>query len=111
MEIADFSQDQKLVLVAMCMQIVDADGTRSPEELNELIELSDEMGDADFEGAVSTAVNRFQSADDVLSFAAGVEGDHARELILTCLVDLATTDGIDNTEKALIDKLRNDWAS
>ncbi|MBW1880750.1 MAG: hypothetical protein JRJ84_20530 [Deltaproteobacteria bacterium] len=105
---SDLFELERAILIDLASQMVWADGTASGEELQELLELDDEMGDEAFQEAMKAA--RSRSREEVLASAAKIERTEARDLVLTVLHDLASVDGIEEAEAELLAELRKLWA-
>lgn len=104
----DLNAAERAVLIDLIAQMVAADGDTSAEELNEILELDDELGeDGLFEKVIAAGS---KAREDVLAAAASVERPKARDFIRTVLHDVAATDGIDDAEKELLSILAELWS-
>jgi uncharacterized tellurite resistance protein B-like protein len=109
MNLTDLNSDESLALIGLVAQMVSADGEMSEEEMAELGHLGAEMGQDAFAAAFEAQKSRFSSLDDAVEFAATIENQEAREMIHTCLVDMAQTDGLVEAEASLIRRVAMMW--
>jgi len=109
MNLTDLNADERLALIGLVAQMVSADGEMSEEEMAELGHLGAEMGQAQFSAAFEAQKTRFSSLDEAVEFAATIENPQAREMIHTCLVDMAQSDGLVESEASLIRRVAMMW--
>jgi uncharacterized tellurite resistance protein B-like protein len=109
MNLTDLNSDESLALIGLVAQMVSADGEMSEQEMAELGHLGAEMGQDAFSTAFETQKARFQSLDDAVEFAGTIENQDAREIIHTCLVDMAQSDGLVEAEASLIRRIALMW--
>lgn len=109
MNLTELTPDEKICLVGLVVQMIREDGQISPEEQAEFDELSAEMGPAAFEEALTASRARFTGRDAVLAHAATVFRAEARQIIHTVLVDMASTDGISESEETLLRAVGQLW--
>lgn len=104
MNLDELEADERIALVGLVLAMVDADTTKSDEEMREFREIAAELGRREFDEAFRVAKAKFHNFDDALAFAkANVARPDAREILFTVLVDLAAADFIAPEEQALID--------
>jgi len=109
MNLTDLNEDERLALIGLVAQMVSADGEMSEEEMAELGHLGAEMGQSAFAAAFEAQKSQFSSLDDAIDFAATIENPEAREMIHTCLVDMAQSDGLVEEEASLIRRVAMMW--
>jgi uncharacterized tellurite resistance protein B-like protein len=110
MDATELTETEILALAGLALHLASADGKLTAEEAEELKHLGEEIGGADtFSAAISTAEVRFQTANDALDYAAGVERKHAREFLHTVLSDLANSDELHPAEADILGRLRLMW--
>ncbi len=109
MNLTDLNADERLALIGLVAQMVSADGEMSEEEMAELGQLGAEMGQEAFASAFEAQKGRFNNIDDAIDFAANIENQDAREMIHTCLVDMAQSDGLVDVEANIIRRIALMW--
>ena len=109
MNLTDLNADERLALIGLVAQMVSADGEMSEEEMAELGQLGAEMGQDAFASAFEAQKSRFSSLDDAIDFASKIENQDAREMIHTCLVDMAQSDGLADEEAHIIRRVALMW--
>lgn len=115
MELQDLNEDERVALAGLIVQMIDglaegSAGSRSPEEMQEFLEIAEEMGRADFDAAIAEARKRGAGDRKVaLALAAAVERPQVRELVHTVLVDLAASDFLSDEERELIRTVAGMW--
>ena len=107
MDMQDLTLDERMVLIHLVAQMIGADSDTTPEELEEIQALAEEMGHDSFSEAVSAA--RHKSLTEVLAYAKVVERDDAWQLIRTVLIDIAAVDGVSIEEARIIDNVETIW--
>jgi uncharacterized tellurite resistance protein B-like protein len=110
MNLSDLTEDERIALVALVLQLIRADGITTEDELEELRALGVEMGPKHFDAAYTRARDQFETHEEALEFARrAVERPEAQELVYTVLFDMAATDGIAKLERPLLDDVRSMW--
>jgi len=109
MRIEDLNADERLALVALVKAVIFADGVVSTEELEELEEVVDALGEPAYQALLSDAEKRFKSEKSLKDFLKTIKGDDAREVILGTVMELALSDAVDGSESELLDWLAEAW--
>lgn len=110
MDLQELTDDERVALVALVIQLMRADGTTSDNELSELTALGAEMGLKAFDSAYLRARDEYGTRTQALEFAQSqVTRPKAREIIHTVLFDMAASDGVSDEERAIVDAVRAMW--
>lgn len=111
MNLSDLQEQERVALVALVVQLMRLDGVSSDDELEELRALGVEMGPRAFDHAYTRAREDVASQSAALSYAGEVvQRPAARELVYTVLADMASTDGLDDAERAFLAAVREMWS-
>ena len=109
MDINDLNQDERLALVALLKAVIFA-GERVPiEEIDELQDIVDELGEDTYQALLTEAEKRFSSEDDVREFLLKISRPDARELIYGTIMEMALTDSVDRGEAEVLGWLADAW--
>lgn len=104
MNLDELEADERIALVGLVLAMVDADTTKTDEEMAEFRAIAADVGRREFDEAFRVAKAKFHSFDEAMAFAkASVKRADAREIIYTVLVDLAAADFVAPEEQQLID--------
>jgi uncharacterized tellurite resistance protein B-like protein len=109
MNLTDLTEDERLAFVGLVQQIVGLDEHKSAEEMEEFRAIAAEMGKVEFDDAFRKALAKFANRDQVIAFARTIERQGAREIIHTCLTDLASADFVSEPERALLREIAGIW--
>lgn len=107
---SDMNEDEMIALVALSRVMVAVDGALGVEEMEELSEIGQELGIGAFTSASKKVDELNPDKAAAMALAAKVERPSVRELILTMLSDLASSDGKSDDEAAFIEEVRGAWA-
>ncbi len=110
MNLSDLTDDERVALLGLVLQLVRADGVASEDELEELRALGVEMGPKAFDAAYLRARDMLETREATLEFARDhVLRPDARELLYTALFDMAAVDEVSPFERPLLDAVRSMW--
>jgi hypothetical protein len=109
MDLADLDHDQRLALVALIEATVTADRRTSPEEAETLADITEALGDAEYQRIAIEVDGRFNDEADLRKFLALVQDQDARELIYGTVLDLAMADFVSGRESELLQWLGQTW--
>ena len=109
MEFADLAGEERLALVALLELAVMADANVSDEEADEIGQLIDAFGDAEYRALVDEVPVRFQSQDDLKAFLETIERPEARELIYGFFLEAAASGAMQGRESELVAWLAEAW--
>lgn len=109
MELTELDSEERVVLLSLIIQLVGAVEGKTPEEIEELGAISDEMGKSAFQEALAEAQRRDPTRDQALALAEGVQRPEVRELMHTILFDLAAADFIAEEEREWIKAVADRW--
>jgi uncharacterized tellurite resistance protein B-like protein len=109
MNIEELNADERLALVALVKAVILADGHVSTEEVEELEEVVDALGEPAYQALLTEAERRFKTEKSMKDFLKTIKGDDAREVILGTVMELALSDAVDGSESELLDWLAETW--
>jgi hypothetical protein len=108
MTLDDLSQPEQVVLLALVGLMARMDGSVSPEEMELLEQIADEIGETRFEAARDAAAALADGAA-ILQAAKGVERLEAREVIFELVYGIAVRDTIAESEAKMLNELAALW--
>lgn len=106
---SELHEHEALALVALVRQLVVADGVVTVAELAQMNEVGKELGVATYARIAARMEEHPVTVEHTLSLAATVTRESARLAMLGLLDAIASADGLDATETALLDRLRLLW--
>lgn len=106
---ADLSIDELAILVGLVRLVLHADDEISPAEQDALSDLQAAIGEERWNEAVALSVGRFQTDEQLFSFASHVHRQ-ARWPLLAALTDLAGSDGIEAVEASVLGRILRAWS-
>jgi hypothetical protein len=110
MELNELTPEERVALVALLELAVEADATVSEDEVDELREIVEAVGEESYRAAAAEVDTRFQSEDELKAFLQTITRQEARELIYEAVLEAALPDAIGAREAALLDWLAKEWA-
>jgi hypothetical protein len=108
MTLDDLSQPEQVVLLALVGLMARMDGSVSPEELELLEQIADEIGEQRFEAA-RDAASALADGAAILQAAKVVERPEAREVIFELVYGIAMRDTIAESEAEMLNELAALW--
>jgi hypothetical protein len=109
MNLKDLSGDEKLALVALTEVAVVANRTVTEEELAQVDEVVDALGEDEFHRLADEAEARFADRDHLKTFLLGISNQEARELIYGTALTEALAEGMPHEEAGLLEWLAAAW--
>ncbi|MDZ4695267.1 MAG: TerB family tellurite resistance protein [Deltaproteobacteria bacterium] len=109
MNIEELNPDERLALVALVKTVILADGHVSTEEVEELEDLVDALGEPAYQALLTEAERRFKTEKSMKDFLKTITGEDAREVILGTVMEMALSDSVDRSESELLDWLAETW--
>jgi hypothetical protein len=109
MNLKDLSGDEKLALVALTEVAVVANRTVTEEELAQVDEVVDALGEDDFHRLAEEAETRFADRAHLKTFLLGISNQEARELIYGTALTEALAEGMPHEEAGLLEWLAAAW--
>ena len=111
MNLTELEPNELTALIGLIAYMIDADGVVDDEEMEEVSRLAEEMDIPDLAAQIDMARRLYPTRDMMLSAAAKVTRDNARDLIRTVLFDVSTSDGRrEQAESDLLDEVTQIWA-
>lgn len=110
MTLDQLTDPEVLALLCLARKVVVADGVVTVAEFADLHAIGSEIGHETYERMSAELAVQPPSLSHALTLAGSVERPEARQEILKRLHDLAGADGMDPTEKVVIDSVRELWA-
>lgn len=109
MNLKDLSGDEKLALVALTEVAVVANRTVTEEELAQVDEVVEALGEDDFHRLAEEAETRFADRAHLKTFLLGITNQEARELIYGTALTEALAEGMPHEEAGLLEWLAAAW--
>ena len=109
MDIGDLTDEERIALVSLLREVIQADDVYSDAERRGIRALRKEMGEAVFDDAVAEAADRFRSRADVKAHAKSITRPEARRLIYERLLEVADSDGLVPAEEKPLVWLASWW--
>ena len=111
MSVSALSKDERIFLAGCMKSMILADGSVAPTEVEELDRLIKRLEFGDFEKSLEDFDAQIKDTETFWEKAETISSN-ARALILSVLEELALFEGIPQpVERALLDQLRDAWAS
>jgi hypothetical protein len=108
MGVAELSEPEQVVLLALLGLVARSDGSVSDSEMDALQTLREAIGPGRFE-RVRDAAAALDGNAAILKAAEGVTSPDSRELILGTIFELAAPDAIAEGEAAVVEHLARSW--
>jgi hypothetical protein len=108
-ELLDLRGDERLALVALLKVAVVADGRVSDEEVEEIGDVVDALGEGEYRKLVDEVSRRFQSQDDLKTFLETIQRPEARDLIYGFFLEEAAGEALRGRESELVAWLADAW--
>jgi len=109
LDIEDLNEDQRTALVGLLKAVVLADGTISDEEIDEVAEVVEALGEDEYQRHLDRFESKFSDLASFQKFLATIEGQDARELIFGTVLSGAAADAIEKGESDLLSWLAKTW--
>lgn len=109
MQLSDLNKDERLALVGFVKVIIQADKEFSEQEAEELKKVAGAIGIPEFKETVKQAKEQFKKVADLKEFARKIERQPARELIFSCIYDVALPGDIVPEEAKVLSWLSKLW--
>ena len=109
MEFSDLRGDERLALVALLEFAVVADGGVSDEEVEEISDVVEAIGESEYRELVDEVSRRFQSQADLKTFLETIQRPEARDLIYDFFLEQAAGEALRGRESELVDWLAVVW--
>ena len=110
MKLTDLTDEETLALIVLAKALAHSDGVVTNTEMVDLVSLGEVIGMERFDAALQAAEPWLRDWDTVFSMADRVERYDARELIYALLEELAKGDGMEATEKNVLNELQRRWS-
>lgn len=109
LELKDLNEDERLALVAMLAQVVEADTYVTDPEARRVRAIVKGLGTEAYDAAVAESDRRFEDKAELRRFLPTIERQEARELIYEMLLETALADTPINAEAEILDWLADIW--
>jgi hypothetical protein len=109
LDIEDLTEDQRTALVGLLKAVVLADGTISDEEIDEVAEVVEALGEDEYQRHLDRFEAKFSDLPSFQKFLETIEGQDARELIFGTVLNGAAADAIEKGESDLLSWLAKTW--
>ena len=109
MDIQELNQNERLALVALVKAVIMPEEQVPIEEIEELRDIVEELGEDTYQSLLTEVEERFSSEDDVRKFLATVSRQDARELIYGTIMAMALSDSVDCAESEVLAWLGDAW--
>src|SRR5687767_14592454 len=105
MDLGELNLDEKTALVALLKLVVMSDGNVSENEVEQVQEVVEALGEADYQRALDNVEARFQEEKTLKEFLAGITRTEAWELIFGIILEAALSDSVERAESELLEWL------
>lgn len=109
MELETLTSDEQLALVALIKMTVMADGNVSQEEVEELQDIVEEIGEDKYTALSADSEKKFKNEAALKKFLETIKREDAREIIYGTVMDLAAIDIVASEESELLSWLGKAW--
>lgn len=109
LELKDLNEDERIALVALLAQVVEADTYVTDPEARRVRAIVRALGTKAYDAAVAEGDRRFEDKAELRRFVPTIERQEARELIYETLLETALVDTPVNAESELLDWLADVW--
>lgn len=109
MKLSELNTDERLALMGLLKMVIQADQEVTPEEVEQLNRLAEDMGAELWRASRSEAARRFPTLNEVRLFVPTIENQQARELIFQVIKDMAGAERIVPLEQSVLNWLARVW--
>src|SRR5262245_65083437 len=109
MELSELNVDERVALVGLVKTVLLADRRVSAQELEEIRDVADAIGQPSYEAALDTFDKRFPDEPSFRRFLETIDRQEARELIFGTILQGASIDAIEGRESELLSWLEKAW--
>lgn len=109
MDIKELNHNERLALVALIKAVIMPEEHVPIEEVEELQEIVDELGEDTYQSLLTEVEERFSSEDDVRQLLATISRQDARELIYGTIMEMALSESVDRVESEVLAWLADAW--
>jgi uncharacterized tellurite resistance protein B-like protein len=109
LELKDLNEDERIALVAMLAQVVEADSQATDPEARRVRAIAKALGTTAYDAAVAEGDRRFEDKAELRRFLPTIERQEARELIYGTLLETALADVPVSAEAEILDWLADIW--
>lgn len=109
LELKDLNEEERIALVAMLAQVVEADTYVTDPEARRVRAIVRALGTTAYDAAVAEGDRRFEDKAELRRFLPTIERQEARELIYETLLETALADTPINAEAEILDWLADIW--
>ena len=109
MEISELNADERLALVGLVKTVIFSDGKVSDDEVQEVDDIVDALGEESYQKCLDTFDERFPDEASFQKFLATIDRSDAQELIYGTILTGAAADAIEGQESELLSWLSKTW--
>lgn len=109
LDLEDLTEEQRMALVGLLKVVVLADGTISDEEVAEVAEVVDALGEEEYQRQLDRFEAEFPDQPSFQKFLETIQDQDARELIFGTILSGAAADAIEKGESELLGWLAKAW--
>jgi len=109
MDIKELNHDERMALVALLKAVILAEQQVPIEEVEELQDIVEELGEDTYQSLLTEVDKRFSSEDDVRKCLASISRQDARELIYGTIMEMALAGSVDCGESEVLGWLADAW--
>lgn len=109
MTLKELSRDEQLALVALTEVAVISDRTITDNEVAQIEDIVDELGEDTFHELAEEAETRFPDRTSLKAFLKTIANPEARELILGTVLSETLADTLPHEQAAFVEWLAKEW--
>jgi hypothetical protein len=109
MQLSELNADERIALVGLLKAAILSNGRVSEEEVAEVQQIVDAIGEEAYQRALDEFESRFPDEPSFMKFLTTIDRQEARELIYGTIFQGATADAIDSHESELLTWLAEEW--
>ncbi len=109
MSLKDLSHDEQLAIVALTEVAVISDRTITDQEVEQIEQIADELGEETFHELAEEAEERFADRTALKDFLKTITDPNARELIVGTVLSETLADTLPHEQAQFIEWLAKEW--